>query len=550
MKPMKTLVSTIFILCLPFLADAQFGGLLDKAKKKVNDKVNEKVNKAEDKIIDKATNSSTNSNSGTTPSNGTSSSNNTTTSNKSEQPVSNAAKGYNCDDLRGKSMNILYLHFELKSNGNKSFGFYDAERFLKEAKELDYINLKPFLNSSTECTNKSDKETLKAFEAKFLADFKARGIGAFNHFIDQAYIYSKSKFDVEKRYAIEWIDAAVLQMQGVKLILPDVKEVLEMEAEVLKAEKNIKGDKAKKEAAVSKSAMHLKYMDKIMFSNKPIVVGQENEADFKTSFKPGEKIYAVAYLKAGIKDLSGSAKEDQTIYATTWADGSGLFGQSFEYANDNRVGRKLTKAEVDQNMAVWTFELVADEKTATSPIPWYFADMIKNLSPRKHAIQLLMGEWNKGGSFEIDLDGIDLEKNVADAQAYSIKAAEMIANNRTIPDEWKKYTKKSFNDPALNMGAMKSLLKQDYSDIVEVLRVVVLANTDYEEWTLEKSELDIPKFKYSPAVGVVYKSKDGKCYFMTADFRKIYEGGGRYTSPKVNWLNVDKVMIGCANVNK
>jgi hypothetical protein len=274
MKPMKTLASAILILCLPILADAQFGGLLDKAKKKANDKVNEKVNKVEDKIIDKATNGSVNTNSGTTPSNGTSSSNITPTNNKSEQPISDAAKGITCDDLRGKSMNILYLHFELKSNDNKSFGFYDAERFLKEAKELDYIHLKPFLNSSTECANKSDKETLKAFEAKFLADFKARGIWAFNHFIDQAYIYSKSKFDMEKRYALEWIDAAVLQIEGVKMILPDAKEVLDMETEVLKAEKNIKGDKAKKEAAVSKSAMHLKYMDRIMFSNKPIVVGQ------------------------------------------------------------------------------------------------------------------------------------------------------------------------------------------------------------------------------------------------------------------------------------
>ncbi len=548
MKKMKTLFNLVLMLCLPFLVEAQFGGLLDKAKKKAADKVNEKANKVEDKVIDKVTNGGSNSTTSNAPAaNGSSTGN---SNGKTVNPVSNTPTTLNCDDLSGKSMNILYLHFELKSNDSKSFGNYDAERFLKEAKELDYANLKPFVNSSVDCANKSDKETLKAFEAKFLADFKARGIWAFNHFIDQAYIYSKSKFDVEKVKGIEWIDAAVMQMQAVKLILPNAKEVLDMEAEILKAERNIKGDIKRKEDAVATSAMHIKYKDQIMFSNKPIVLGKEVESDFQTSFKPGEKIYAVAYFKAGIKDLPSGAKEDQVIFATTWADGDGLFGQGPEYPNDNKIGRRLTQAEVDKNISAWTFELIADANTTTSLMPWYFADMLSRLSPRKHEINLMMGDWNKGGSFTIDLDGIDLEKNLAEAKAYSEKAAEIIANNRTIPEEWKAYTKKSFKDPSLNLAAMKSLLKQDYSDIVEVLRVVILANTDEQEWTIEKNELDIPKFKYSLAVGVVYKSKNGKCYFMTADFHRVYEGGGSYTGLKVNWLTGKMTMIGCANVNK
>jgi hypothetical protein len=431
------------------------------------------------------------------------------------------------------------------------FGNYPPERFLENAQALDFINLQTQLNGNLNCSsNKNDVAFLKNFGANFLADFKANGVPAFNQFINNAYKYSKSKDDYSKKQGLDWLDAAVIQIQATKLILPNEKDVLDMEVEIEKAEKNIKGDIKKKESAAATSPTHLKYINQIVFSNKPIILGKENEADFKTAFKLGEKIYAVAYFKAGIKDLPSGAKEDQIIYATTSADGEGLFGQSFEYANDNKIGRKLTKTEVDKNISAWTFELIADENTATSSIPWYFADMVSRLSPRKHKISLSMNQWNKGGSFEIDLDGVDLDKFVVDAKAYSIKAADIIANNRTIPDEWKAYTKKAFKDPALSINNMKAILKENFSDLKEILRIIVLANTDYTEWEIKKNELDIPTLKVAPGVGIVYKAKDGKCYFTIGNIYRTYEGGGQYSGLKANCFTGSSTQIGCANINK
>jgi hypothetical protein len=64
-----------------------------------------------------------------------------------------------------------------------------------------------------------------------------------------------------------------------------------------------KQEKKEQEATISEFQKSNK--DKIFFSSSPIILGQENEASFKTSFEPGEKIYAVAYLNKGVRDLEG-----------------------------------------------------------------------------------------------------------------------------------------------------------------------------------------------------------------------------------------------------
>lgn len=528
-----------FALSLPSVSSAQFGVLLNKAKQKVSQKANEKVSQKIENTSN-ANNSSTNT-----------SSNSTTTATSNNGDANTDA----CTYIGQKMYISQYLNFKLASTNSNDFYDYGADRFLENAKALEYEKLMELLKTNLDCpANTKDIVVLKNFGANFTKDFMDNGIRGFNQIIDKAYSYMNEfnnfKSPLSKKNSFEWIDAASKQIQAVKLILPNNKDVLEMEQEVAKAEKKLKGDVVKKEATVATSPIHLKYKDQIVFSNKPIILGKENEADFKNNFNVGEKIYAMAYFTAGIKDLSGGAKEDNRIYASVTADGNAVWGRGDYKQQDNNVGRTLTKAEIDKNISAWAFELIADENTTTSTIPWAFAEMLASISPRKHTIALSMNEWNKGGSFTIDLDGVDLTKQVADAKAYSIKAADIIANNRTIPEEWKAYTKKSFKDAELNVPKMKAQLKVDYNDLVEVYRIVILANNDEKEWEVVKNEFDIPKYMTTPYVGVLYKAKDGKCYFTMGNFYKTYKGGGQYGTLTASCFTGGSTQIGCMNVNK
>ncbi|NJO89947.1 MAG: hypothetical protein HC831_14095 [Chloroflexia bacterium] len=49
-------------------------------------------------------------------------------------------------------------------------------------------------------------------------------------------------------------------------------------------------------------------LGKFLFSDRPIVVGEEDPAQFKTEFAPTDKIYSIAYLKGSIKDLTKDDK--------------------------------------------------------------------------------------------------------------------------------------------------------------------------------------------------------------------------------------------------
>jgi hypothetical protein len=203
----------------------------------------------------------------------------------------------------------------------------------------------------------------------------------------------------------------------------------------------------KKEQQATVSDFQKNNRDKIFFSNSPIILGQENEASFKTSFEPNEKIYAVAYFNKGVKDMEGL--ENNTIYAMVVApNGQPLFGKADADQAAFKLEHKLTQAELDQNVTAWTFELIADEETSTSTIPWLFAEMLMSPDVTKPSceIKLDMGTLNKGGTFTINLKGVDGKKMIADAKQYTGKAKQAFVNAEGLPKEWKNYNGTAFND--------------------------------------------------------------------------------------------------------
>ncbi len=287
------------------------------------------------------------------------------------------------------------------------------------------------------------------------------------------------------------------------------------------------------------SEAHKKYVNKIKFSNKPIVPGQENESDFKDNFGAGEKIYAVAYLKSGIKTLSPNIKEGDYIAAMVVApNGQPLFGRGEADSYDFKIQRKVTQAEIDQNITAWAFELIADEKTATSTIPWVFAEMLTSADVTAVSkLSVQMSDWNDGGTFTIDLTGVDRAQLVTAAKEYTANAIAAAVSTQGLPKEWNNYNSKGFDDPALSTANIKKFIKRDFRNCAEVLKVKLIANEGANEWKVTKNEMDLPKSKVSLAVGFVYKSTDGNCYFKECYFVRDYEGGGSYGEISTSFIS-------------
>ncbi len=302
-----------------------------------------------------------------------------------------------------------------------------------------------------------------------------------------------------------------------------------------------KKNKEKKEREETISDFQKSNRDKIFFSNKPIVLGKENEADFKTSFEPNEKIYAVAYFNKGVNDMEGITSN--TLYAMVVApNGQPLFGKADAPEATFTLEHKLTETELKDNVTAWAFELIADEETATSTIPWLFAEMLTSVDVTKPSceLKLKMGALNIEGTFTINLKGVDGKKMIADAKQYTGKAKQAFVNAEGLPKEWKNYNANAFSDPNLSLANIKKYIKRDHFNCVEVLKVKMIFNEGAVEWTVKKDEFNQPIKKYSEVVGYVYKSKDGNCYIDECYFEKQYEGGGNYGEIRTSVIGINK----------
>jgi hypothetical protein len=233
-------------------------------------------------------------------------------------------------------------------------------------------------------------------------------------------------------------------------------------------------------------------------------------------------------------------------------NGQPLIGKADGDQFDFKIEHKLTQAELDQNITAWTFELIADEETATSTIPWLFAEMLMSPDVTKPVceIKLNMGTLNKGGSFTINLKGIDIKKMIADAKQYTAKAKQAFVNAEGLPKEWKNYNATSFSDPNLSIANIKKYIKRDHINCAEVLKVKMIFQQGSVEWQVKKDEYNQPIKKFSEAVGFVYKGKDGNCYVEECYFEKDYEGGGNYGQIKTYIIGIsgkNGKQINCAN---
>jgi len=272
---------------------------------------------------------------------------------------------------------------------------------------------------------------------------------------------------------------------------------------------------------------HKQNVGKILFSKQPIVVGKESASQFVSSFDGKDKIYAIAYLEGTLEDMG-----DLKNY--NYGDKNGNYSMHLD-GQQNNIGVKfLPESRANAYLLI---EIIPDPNQALSPtdaLEWY--KTLSNLSPKKHTLKLWLwsGRNQVAESQEISLDWSNTDNNAlkANAEAAAKKAEDNYAKVRSLPKRFSEPVEK-FKDPQLSHANMIKLFMAQEKNCAQVLKVHTVIWEKYNggaDWEVKTNDIDIPLSKVTNgAVGLIFKGKDGACYFVDRlyYFQK-YLGGGKY----------------------
>jgi hypothetical protein len=398
-------------------------------------------------------------------------------------------------------------------------------------KKLDYQATIAKLKSHPKPDDVSDQyDELIAYQAKYKDLFNSYIKVYINSQIEEAW---KMK-QYNEATAIQSISNAKYMIDAAVMMLPDNEEVKKLKTDVDNSFQSIAGAYYKK---IYTSDFHKENAGKILFSNKPIVVGGEDPAQFKTEFSASEKIYAVAYLSGTIKDLTHDARK--AIYQMDIDEGSSFKMFNFEH-----------NAE-DMALSFYPIEIIPSTDQAIHGVDCIeFANILSSVSPRPHNFNLKFGSDGTTiaeGSLKIDLTGMDGSKLKADAEVAAKNASDNYARNTKLPKSFSDPVSK-FSDPELSEANMKALLMKEWDNCASIMKIGVYG-TASEDWLIHKNNIDIPVSKETyREIKAIFKGKDGWCYFVEGiSFQREYSGGGTYS--KVKFLSDGRhVKIDCKNV--
>jgi hypothetical protein len=506
MKKKLTFICSTIALCfvLNIQVDAQIGSKL--------------LNKAKDATKGKTENKTSTSTSNTTSS--------STTTNVNNVVAGEDLSKY-CADVNDH-LSYLTMNSGLERATAELIGAGTAQDYIEHAKASNFIQAKEKTKLSTDF----QCEAIRKFETEYTEFFNDKLKGLLNDLIEYTYKISKT----DKTRAEEASIIAQNLSDAAMLIIPSNTDAQDLNKQITEMKTKFAGTAT---AELSKFPMHQKYVDKIVFSKKPIVYGKENEADFTNKFTGQDKIYGMAYMKKDFKSLNRGETVNY-IYQKLYIDG-----------NDVNWQPRKDLTEADQTLKYWTFEIIPDPNEAIGLTCKEFTGAFKDLSPRKHKVHVDMGEWNSGGDFELDWTNGD----AAQLEANSTKALEMAQNNiakkTQLPEEFS-IPSKPYKDPELSMANITRLFQAALPAGTKILKIHTDPGTS-AEWNIVKNDIDIPVKKgNAESIWVVFKtSDDNQCWFTNKIWiEKTYEGGGKYGPATAICPSFDRAMvkIACENV--
>jgi hypothetical protein len=417
-------------------------------------------------------------------------------------------------------------------------GDCDPQKHNAGAKKLDYANTVAKLKSEGKLlsTDRKYGEVMK-YGSEYLDIYKEVIKPYVNKTIEEA--YSNKKFN--QNQAIEMAHNAQLVAEAAMLILYDNADAKQLKADADKALNDIGGEYYSK---LYVSDFHKNNVGKILFSTRPIIPGNEDPSQFVTSVSGTDKVYAIAYFNARIKDL-----DDMISYKIS-IDG-----------NENTTPQ-FTPNTSDLEHSYYLVEIIPDPKVAVHQFdPVEFGKVLSTLSPRKHVMDFGFvfgyGENSASGTLNLEWSNADGAAILANSEMALKNAKDNKAKNMQLPDYFYKPSK-SFSDPNLTIEKIKAAIMADgdYAENIKQISKIVIGDKYFEsgsDWNINKNELGIPTHKScNRAIYILFTGKDGWCYFSDEIvFRKDYSGAGTYENTRlVGFKSGTYTRIACENVGK
>lgn len=131
----------------------------------------------------------------------------------------------------------------------------------------------------------------------------------------------------------------------------------------------------------------------------------------------------------------------------------------------------------------------------------------------------------------------------ARAESAQTDMSDNIAMDTPIPAEFS--TQGKFADPQLSLANIKSMLS---GEGFTLMKVVIDARKG-PDYNIQKNALDIPEYKITgKPVWVIWKDKNGKCFYTREYFTRQYEGGGKYGALDQAATTAGNTQIDCNKV--
>jgi hypothetical protein len=261
----KIILSAAILFALNTATQAQFstGNLLNKAKEKAKQKAEEKARQEAEKAFTKSNKKEDKKDDKNTPVNNTSTNETMTDEQTTTAPAADYSGMNNAAYVKalGKKENTALVLWDLNGGNAEAIN-----KYYNDAAEVDLANFYPVMvkkGKPSGFDGVSDYESLIKLYKEYPEIYETKFKPAINQTLDGAYQVMKTN----RALAVANLEVANHLNEACLLIVPDLKDAIELRGELNKALTTIGAEHAK----VFTSDFHRKNAGKILFSKEPIV---------------------------------------------------------------------------------------------------------------------------------------------------------------------------------------------------------------------------------------------------------------------------------------
>jgi hypothetical protein len=276
---------------------------------------------------------------------------------------------------------------------------------------------------------------------------------------------------------------------------------------------------------------HKQHVGKVLLASQLPEAGKESPAMFKSSFKAGEPIYGIAYLRGAAGELSGDVGQTVAVMVQLTVAGRDL----------DSAGYFVAPEEPAYKDAWANFEVMPEDPGQVRELN-VAADLSKalaGLEPGKHTVSVTVWVMNNDNSKgQIVADGTfeyDASAGQGAATSIATSLADRVLDEVRMPEA-------SMKDAKLQKQMLAAAADNEFGDVP--LRVVILDDV----FEYERAFLTGVILSRTIHTAVATKGKDGTC--MVRYIQMTQQAVGKRFDPPLASMPSDESTIRCENVNK